>query len=571
MILSDKWGQGALFSYSNALGEKSDKGFYARLCGDRFGFLCETKNRCTLSVGADGICDAYFDTVMTDYVDARVMIGDGKFSVKVLFASPHTILICSDYAISVKAEFEKDISTKKSKKGLCFSSDGEEFALSSKKENGCIVYAFSYGIDANDLCEKALAVSFEEHLVKRLSFYSRVPDPQFSDNRIEKLYYKCVSVLLASTQSAQGLIKSDYIAPSKAEMSSLYSYWSAICTLGLRHICPQIAKDTLETILSSQSGDGLLPAVVSEKAKSSDLNPPVLAWCFWELYSVNNDAEMLKNAYASLKKYLHYIIETRDINKNHLFEWQPDEAMPLYSFESTMDNSPRFNDGIVLDSVDFTSYVANEAHYMSLIAEEISKHGEALYWGVVFERIKNAVNELLFDEDDKIYYDRSVVSNMFKKVQTSASFLPMFAGVCENRNAMALLKYLNLPDKFNLKCGVPSLSADNGDYCFNWWKGPTFIHHNYFIAKGLDKYEMHDKANEIKAKSLGSVLTEYENCGVLYEYYCAEGTKSAASLGKKEFSTSQFMFGSQNVNIRDFAPTAAIVVDMLLSKSAKKL
>ena len=50
MILSDKWGQGALFSYSNALGEKSDQNFYARLCGDRFALLFETKNKPLLSV-----------------------------------------------------------------------------------------------------------------------------------------------------------------------------------------------------------------------------------------------------------------------------------------------------------------------------------------------------------------------------------------------------------------------------------------------------------------------------------------------------------------------------------------
>jgi len=175
----------------------------------------------------------------------------------------------------------------------------------------------------------------------------------------------------------------------------------------------------------------------------------------------------------------------------------------------------------------------------------------------------------LFDEDDKIYYDRAVVSNMFKKVKTSASFLPLFAGLCENRNAMALLKFLNSADRFNLKFGVPSVSYDSEYYCDNFWRGPLFIHHNYFIAKGLQRYEMHDKANEIKAKSLSAVLSEYENTGVLYEYYSADGKKNAASLGKKDFSTSSFMFDSTNVNIRDFAPTAAIIVDMLLSKKTK--
>ena len=206
---------------------------------------------------------------------------------------------------------------------------------------------------------------------------------------------------------------------------------------------------------------------------------------------------------------------------------------------------------------------------MSLIADQIDKHGEALYWDVVFERIKNAVNELLFDEDDKIYYDRAVVSNMLKKVKSSASFLPLFAGVCENRNAMALLKFLNTPERFNRKFGVPSLCADEDEYGSDFWRGPVHIHHSYLIAKGLEKYEMHDKANELKAKSLDAVMKEYENCAVLYEYYCPDGDHSAASLPKKDYAASSFMLAQNHVNTRDFAPTAAIIVDMLLTKSKK--
>ena len=107
MILSDKWGQGALFSYSKTFGEKSDQSFYARLCGDRFALIFETKNKCTLSINADGLLDVSFNTVMTDYIEARLKLADDSFEVKVLFASPDTVLISSDYAISVKAEFEK--------------------------------------------------------------------------------------------------------------------------------------------------------------------------------------------------------------------------------------------------------------------------------------------------------------------------------------------------------------------------------------------------------------------------------------------------------------------------------
>ena len=567
MILPNKWGQGALFASSDYSGKAPR--FDARLCGDRFAFAFDTQAKCTLSVHADECTRISFDAVMTDYIKAKLQINDQSFGVTAIFASANTVLISSDYAIEVKAEFERSASSKKGKKCTVYSWENEEYALASKKENGRITYAFCYGKDAGDIAIAALEVPFEAYQAQRLSFYESLPEFKIPNEQIEKLYYRCASVLFACSCPGEGLIKSPYIAPAKGSMNGAYSFWSAICTLGMRHLAPDLAKSTLEAILSAQSGDGMIPSQVSATAKSCDINPPVLAWCMWELYQINKDADMLNRAYAPLKKYIHYIMETRDINKNHLFEWQTDELPELFGKESTMDNSPRFDDGIILDSVDLSAFVANEAHYMSLIADQIDKHGEALYWDVVFERIKNAVNELLFDEDDKIYYDRAVVSNMLKKVKSSASFLPLFAGVCENRGAMALLKFLNTPERFNRKFGVPSLCADEEEYGSDFWRGPVHIHHSYLIAKGLEKYEMHDKANELKAKSLDAVMKEYENCAVLYEYYCPDGDRSAASLPKMDYDASSFMLAQNHVNTRDFAPTAAIIVDMLLTKSKK--
>lgn len=570
MILPDIWGQGGIFSYSAAYGKcKNNEAFSARLLGDKPGLVFDTKNKCTLYVYADSIEDVVFSTVMTDFIDATIKIDSGEYKVSFIFADCDTVVITSDYAVELKCEFEKNFNSKKGKKATIYTSESETFALCSKKKDGILTYVFSYGKNAGDKCVEILEKNPADMVQEKENFYKNLPELRIPNERIEKLYYRCASVLLAGITSPDGIIKSRYITPSKESDAPLMSFWSAFCTLGLRHIAPDVAKETLESILASQAGDGMISSKVCAKSKSSDINPPILAWCFWELYLINNDKGMLENAYGSLKKYLHYIMETRDINKNHLYEWQIDDSKEFCTCESTMDNSPRFDDGIILDSIDFTSYMANEAFYMNLIADEIDKHGESLYWNVVFERIKGAVNELLFDEDDKIYYDRAVVSGMFKKSKTAASFLPVFAGVCENRNAMALLRLLNNEDKFNLKNGVPSVSFDSEDYSDDMFRGPVHMHINYLLSKGLEKYEMHDKANEIKAKSLEAVMKEYENTGVLYEYYSPDGEKVSGKLTKKGSSSQGFFFDTQRVNIRDFAPTAAVIVDILLSKSKK--
>lgn len=570
LILPDIWGQGGIFSYSAAYGKcKNSETFSARLLGDKPGLIFNTKNKCSLSVFADGLEDVSFSTVMTDFIDAIFKIDSGEYRVSFIFADCDTVIVTSDYAIELRCDFEKSVNIKKGKKATVYTSESETFAMSSKKKDGILTYAFSYGKNAGDKCTQILEKNPADMVQDKENFYKSLPEIRIPNERIEKLYYRCASVLLSQITSPEGIIKSRYITPTKGTDAPLESFWSAFCTLGLRHIAPEIAKETLESILASQSGDGMISAKICAKSKSSDINPPILAWCFWELYLINGDKTMLSDAYAPLKKYLHYIMETRDINKNHLYEWQIDDSKEFCGQESIMVNSPRFDDGIILDSVDFTSYVANEAYFMNLIAEEIDKHGESLYWNVVFERIKGAINELLFDEDDKIYYDRAVVSGMFKKSKTAASFLPLFAGVCENRNAMALLRLLNNEDKFNLKHGVPTVCADSEDYSDDMFRGPVHMYINYLLSKGLEKYEMHDKANEIKFKSLDAVMKEFENTGVLYEYYSPDGEKLSGNLKKKDSSSQGFFFDSQNVNIRDFAPTAAVIVDILLSKSKK--
>ena len=390
MILPDKWGQGALFSYSAAHGNCScENALSARLCADRFGLIFDTETGCTLYVCVENLLDVVFSAVTSDLIEARIKLDSGEFDVTVLFVSENTILISSDYAIDVKLEFAGDVKSKKTKKCVCYSTDSESFALSSKKENGTITFAFSYGNEAEALCSVALEADFSAALSQRAEFYESLPKLRIPNDDIKKLYYKCASVLFGCTNSSEGIIKSSYITPSKGNMNAAYSFSSALCTLGMRHLSPDIARQTLESILASQASDGMISGRISSEEKSCDINPPVLAWCFWELYSVNGDKKMLSDAYLPLKKYIHYIVESRDINKNYLYEWQIGDSPEYGGGESTMDNSPRFDDGIILDSIDFTSYLANEAAHMSLIAEETGKHGEALYWNVMFERIKN--------------------------------------------------------------------------------------------------------------------------------------------------------------------------------------
>lgn len=570
MKLPNIWGQGAIFSYSAAIGEcKASESLSARLCADSLGFYFLTENRCKMSLYSPHITDISFECVMTDLICAKLKCGYEEYALRIIFSKSNMVFMESECELEVQLLFESPVNSQKIKGCSLFTTETETFFLCSRKEGGCIKYVFSYGNECQEEAIDELDKNADDLIADRMEFYAKIPQVRIANERLEKLYYRCASVLLACVSSPEGIIKNRYITPSKGNKNAMYSFWSALSTLGMRHLAPDIARETLESILASIAGDGMISGRISATEKNSEAAPPILAWCFWELYQINGDKQMLSDAYNSLKRYIHYLMETRDINKNHLYEWQIADNADEYGAESTMDNSPRFDDGIIMDCIDFTSYVANEAYYMKTIATEIAKRGESLYWDVTFERIKTSVNELLFDENDKTYYDRAIVSEMFKKTKTSASFLPLFAGICDNRHSMALLKYLNNEEQFNLKFGIPSVSYDSENYEDNMWRGPMHIHMNSLISRGLERYTMQDKANEIKAKSLEAVIREFEDTGIIFEYYSAGGEKNAKSLSKKSYSASDFLALGDNVNTKDFAPTAAIILDMLFSKAKK--
>ena len=380
MILPDIWGGGALFSYSGADGKKLiENSPEARLCSDSFSLKFLTKNKCTVTFDKKDAKDIVFQIVMTDFISAVIKGSDSDCNITIAYSSADTISICSDEKINISVSFEDETNVKKSKKITIYSNSEECFAFTDKFENETYSAVLCYGKKAGERAEEEIQKDAKETEKQKLESYLKLPEFRIPNERIEKLYYRCVSVLLGHVNSPEGLIKNSYVGLNADEDKKLSAFHCALCTLGLRHISPELSRETLESILASAAADGMISSGIYTTHKTDYICPPVLAWCFWELYLINEDKKMLEDAYAALKKYLHYIMETRDINKNYLFEWQISEEEGAPGLESTMDNSPRFDDGVILDSVDFTSFVANEAKYMKLIAEEIARHGEALY------------------------------------------------------------------------------------------------------------------------------------------------------------------------------------------------
>lgn len=343
--------------------------------------------------------------------------------------------------------------------------------------------------------------------------------------------------------------------------------WDSVFnSIGFKYIDKSLAKDTLIAVLKTQKDDGMIPHMSSPRGYSSDITqPPVLAWGIYDLYRHTKDISVLTETYEKLKKYLVWMMENRDTNKNFLYEWNIDSTSTLERCnECGADNSPRFDNVTAMDSIDFSCYMANDTRCMSKIAEVLNMPDEASYWDGIFQKIKDAVNDNLYDEEDGLYYDKILDTGEFRKVKTYASFLPMFAEICDKERAKSLYSHLCNAKEFASKMPVPTVSMDDVNFSSDMWRGSSWIVSNYMIIRGLKNYGYIEKSKEFVNATLSAVLKWYLNDGVIYEYYDPKNEISPSRLERKGPNITPYMPMLRKQTVKDYGWSAALSAAMII-------
>jgi glycogen debranching enzyme len=357
--------------------------------------------------------------------------------------------------------------------------------------------------------------SLDELYAKRLDFYSRM---NLQNNAFGKLYLKCLSVLKANVYSAEGKIPCRFTTPDRVPHKKAWLWDSAFHALALKEFDPPLAEEALEAVLFCQKRSGMIPHLMSPHEKSRITQPPVLAYGVWEVYQKTQNKNFLERTTQKLVKYLLWDAKHRDKNKNGLLEWKTENNKVCRCGECGMDNSPRFDDSGAMDAVDFSCFFANDCFYLSKIFAELNDQANASVWKTRAEETAQKINELLWNEEKGMYYDR-YHKGEHNLTDTCASFLPLFCGIADERQAKMLAENLSDGKKFASALPVPSLALDDKRFSSDMWRGGVWLNYNYMIILGLKRYGYHELAEDIKAKTLDAVNKWYESSGCIYEFY----------------------------------------------------
>ncbi|MCR9133419.1 MAG: hypothetical protein NXI08_12610 [bacterium] len=301
------------------------------------------------------------------------------------------------------------------------------------------------------------------------------------------------------------------------------------------------------------------------------INPPLLAWAEIEIFGVNNNKERIKEVYPILKKNFEFHVE-RYQGEEGLFwgdtlgmgmdniprsprNWVPERGngMTHHELGAKLDGmigaSPQEKLEVFITEyvdtkqgvwnsqgrlVDFTAQMAMFSLQLKEMAAIAGKLEDIPQYDAFHNRVKLAINDLCWNEEDAFYYDLGYGEQIVRR-HIGMYWTLMGDLVPENR-LQAFLAHLTDPDEFYRLTPLPALSAADPDYIGfgDYWLGGVWAPTVYMTLRGLTNVGEEDLARMLAAKIYENVAIVFEATDTFWENY-APDLISYGMPSKKDF------------------------------------
>lgn len=559
MTLPDKWGQGALFAFSALDGTSYAKDeLVGILSGDKLGvrFFLKTVRELAL-VNLEGLNPVY-EAVTSDLISVKTAENG---TMGILFADAHLVIGKTTGDVYAIVNAEGRVKTEYSNGAeVQDTGDGQYTAILREGQK----FAFAYGHSAQEaasLAKQGLALDFESEKSKKLAFYCKYALPE--DDPYGKLYLKCLSSMKTQLHSPEGSFHRIWSTPDRLPHKRLWLWDSVYHSIGFRNIDPKIAEDLILALFDVQREDGLVPHSSTPEWSLDRTQPPIIAWGAYLVYQKSRNRAFLQTVFEKNKRSLLWCQANRRDTDEELYTWLTIDDVNCRCGESGMDNSSRFDTYSRLQAIDFSCFMANETRYMQKIADLLGLADESQFFANWYQKIKDAINDKLWCKKDHFYYDYDRNNQCLHKVASVASFLPLFAGICDAERAQHLYEHLTNPDTFYTEFPIPTISKQDATFGTDMWRGPVWLNYNYMIISGLAEYGFADLAAEIQGKTFDVVNRWYAESGVVFEFFDCENRQSPRTLNRKGPVFEPYDFRVRMQSIRDYGWSNTLLLDML--------
>ena len=559
MMVPKKWGQGQLFAFSalDGLSYASDD-LTGMLCGDRIGVRFFSNVKRELAIVNVWGKNLEFDAVTSDYI--RFAFPEQP-AARIIYAKAH--LVIGNVAGVMEPAMFTEGRHKTETVGdveIHDTMDGDFSALCWTGDR----FAFAYGHSREDvlkLAEEGMQMDLDAEEAKKLAFFEKHGMKDDAPNAV--LYNKCLSVMKTQLYSPEAQFKTIWSTPDRLPHKSLWLWDSVYHAMGHRNIDSTLAENLITAIWANQYENGFVPHMANINVHSEITQPTIIGWGAWNVYQTSKNKEFLKVCYENNARFLQWCRDNRRHDEREVYTWQTTDDVLCRCDECGMDNSPRFDTHDALVAIDFCCFMANDVRHMKLMAEELGLTEDAAYYQNWYEQIAKDTNALLWCEEEGFYFDWNIPKQEMHKVWSVASFLPLFAGICNEHQAAKLVEQLNNPETFGTPFPIPTIARNDATFGSDLWRGPVWINYNYMIAQGLANCGYRDEAKKIVDKTISHMNRWYQVTGVTFEFYDSADEKAPSHHNRKGLPFEPYNINVRMQTIRDYGWSNTLLCDML--------
>lgn len=480
--LPDSFSGGQIFAFSGMAGANS---YRQDLCGVLTGEVGEirfdgSRDSSVLLRFTESAHD--YDAVLPDLIAA-----DGG-AILVTFADAQTIVGRSDTTPCIRPENEEYVSGSRTVR--C---GDDAFSLAVRATDGGVCFALCRRTDdeiAEADAQAALSSDADALAQQVLDWYQACPpcpNPHF-----ETLWYKCLSVNRVNVFTPQDGFVHAFTTPERLPRRDLRIWDACFHATAMVHYAPELAKQAVLAVMERRRADGRIPDGQSGDMSCDPAQPPVLCAAVWNLFEVTGDVGLLEETAEPLLRYLLWLLKNRRSQNGLMTLAVPDAAEPI-------------------DSVGFSALMMIELQCMHRILMTLGNHMSAMQINEMSRTLAERINARLWDERSHCYNDRTQ-GGAFRRTITAASFLPLYAGVCDPRQAHRLVAHLT--PLLDLPFPIPSASHDNGVVSMPF---------NYYVYVGLQRYGFGKQAALLRQKTLEGADRTFRKTGRVCALYDAQG------------------------------------------------
>ena len=422
---------------------------------------------------------------------------------------------------------------------------------------------------------QAVNVSIDTLVESRTDFFQKLPPLSINTERIRaRAFEKAFSVLRMNVYSPEDPITVRWTTPDRWPERDMGLWQSAFHSLGLMHMDPRLAQESLEAVYGFQTESGMIPGRGAPGQPSEVSQPPVLAWAAWQLYGREKipNRKFLQRSFDVTQKHVLWFMKERRLGGPPPADKPVEFGVPLYAWksaeESGMENAPRFEGAAGAAAVDLSCYLAEECRTLQAMAQSLGYRELAKTWGQRGDAVAEAARKQLWNAERGFFFDRKGADGEWVEVWSATGLLPLWAGIATPEQAARLKEHL-VSKKFWTAEGVPSVARDDPRFKKDMWCGNTWMNLNYLLVRGLQQNGFEKEAADLREKTLATVTRWYAGTGALSESYDCDGQTPPMQLARKgqggagAAAAADGQGGSPS-GLADYNWTAAVFVDLML-------